>query len=482
MIDKNNYVCVRVAPKKHKDIINLIRHDTRMKEVSHLRTIPNSLTFRYKVNENGYLECSNFFHNDEKIQKLMIDAKENVEQQKKLYYEKVKQKRQSHTNDFITGIIVFSNTDGIDIEKLRERANRFMTKLYSRYNSIPLYLSEHRDEKTIHYHFALPNQNATTAKSIAQKIDKIECSVLQDIARDTFADLGFERGETADKWQKRRKHYDAVVGREKELAMLKDNINNSNMEYENISNRLLSEKSKLSELLKDKENIEKNTKVLNAKYIDIVKQMKEEGENIQKNIKLEYEKLKNVENQVVSIQNYFEKLKHIQNAKNKAFSELTKEIESLQNQKLSKDKELSDIKDNLESRKKERDLLVEELKNVEKSAEEKKKEYRDFDKATKNMKELRDLIQEEKNALAKDIKRMKDITFNFMSDFGSEKEKAEMISALKLLSKDAVLQLAEVKDFSPESMIDAINKNDYAFINKVMQVETNIYEDNAFNR
>lgn len=219
MSSKKNYVCVRVKPLKLNRAIAQAIHDTRKKVPGYIRTSePKSKVFRFAVVDSK-ITCSEST-NAAEYEHLKSDLKALKQYQDVLHEKIKKRKRKSDANDFISGILVFSDPSAVSETELRNQAMRYLAKISQRYGVLPVYLIEHQDELKTHFHFLLPNLDRE-AKAISNRIDKTECSKLQDLAGETFADLGFSRGENTPADETPRKHYTVLEGHKRELKKAK---------------------------------------------------------------------------------------------------------------------------------------------------------------------------------------------------------------------------------------------------------------------
>lgn len=254
-----NYVCVRVRAIKANRAVGQALHDTRRKVPSYIRTPdPRSKVFRFSLQDRIIVEEST---NAEKYDDIKKDLREIKNYQDILYQKIKKRKRQRDVNDFIAGIIVFSETEGIPIDHLRKQAQTYLATLAKKYRVLPVYLIEHSDEAKVHFHFLFPNMDQN-GNSIGRKIDKTACKELQDLAGEIFSSLGFSRGEITPPDERPRKHYSVLEGHRRELQEVKKEKLTAiaeASEAEIFLNQVLSALDEKKQLLAKHEQLLKNT-------------------------------------------------------------------------------------------------------------------------------------------------------------------------------------------------------------------------------
>ena len=115
-------------------------------------------------------------------------------------------KLQKDTKLWWEGIITFGNeTQDLkksdlteQIENVDNKAQQFISKFAKQENINPqnLILFRHTDELQIHYHFLITLYNEKDRKPIGGSLNKAKLTQLQDLAGNTFADIGFKRGKS----------------------------------------------------------------------------------------------------------------------------------------------------------------------------------------------------------------------------------------------------------------------------------------------
>lgn len=215
-----NYVSIRIKPTDASHSKYQAKHDTRVRVPSYLQTEPESILFTFREIDGDWTlnQSRNTEKAEDLFQLLDNDRKRQDEVYSKTHVSKKgkPKKRPRNAKPFLTGVITFTDPDVSDPEILRKKAIEHVWKLARKYNTHPLYVAEHRDEKTPHFHFTIPNLS-DDGKSIAMQLDRSACKELQDEVAETFQGLGFSRGESLDM---PTKHLSVRQGHRKEVEAL----------------------------------------------------------------------------------------------------------------------------------------------------------------------------------------------------------------------------------------------------------------------
>lgn len=209
-----NYVSTRINVVDTAKATGQINHDTRARKPSYLEKDPDAMITTWRRVDDSWERYTTKRAESNTALKGLL--KKNLEWQNDLYFATHKRKRPSNAKPFIRGIITFTDPSQVSPDKLRAAAETYVWRLCQKYGTTPLYLVEHRDEKVPHFHFLLPNIDEN-GKSVRGQINPDGCRAMQDMVAETFAPLGFVRGESVDL---PRRHYSVREGHRREMREL----------------------------------------------------------------------------------------------------------------------------------------------------------------------------------------------------------------------------------------------------------------------
>jgi DNA-binding transcriptional regulator GbsR (MarR family) len=176
------------------------------------------------------------------------------------------------------GIITFSvDADLTDREAFDKAAERLLEEIAKRHGfASALWLVRHEDESRPHYHFAFANAHAETAKPV--RLSPNDLRQIQDLAGETFADLGISRGKPKAQRIADGEPQSAYINRSvkqlhndlpKEIAELEEKLKTNEQ-------RLQKTLSKLAEASEMNEKLEKRAKT----YEKRIKTLEDELERL----------------------------------------------------------------------------------------------------------------------------------------------------------------------------------------------------------
>lgn len=208
-----NYVSTRIATMTATKAMAQANHDTRARKPSYLEKDPDAMITTWRRVDDSWERYTTKRAESTALKGLL---KANAKWQDDLYCAKHGRKRHPNAKPFLSGIITFTDPSQVSPDELRAAAERYVWILAETYGTVPLYMAEHRDEKTPHFHFVIPNID-DDGMSIRRKINRAECRAMQDLVAETFAPLGFVRGESVDL---PRRHYSVREGHRREMKEL----------------------------------------------------------------------------------------------------------------------------------------------------------------------------------------------------------------------------------------------------------------------
>jgi hypothetical protein len=225
-------------------------HDTRARKPSYLEAEPDAMITTWRRIDDTWERYTTKRAESTALKGLL---KANAKWQDDLYHAKHGRKRHPNAKPFLSGIITFTDPSQVSPEALRQTAEEYVWTLAETYGTAPLYMAEHRDEKTPHFHFVIPNID-DDGMSIRRKINRAACRAMQDLVAETFAPLGFVRGESVDL---PRRHYSVREGHRREMMELA----RARAERNDIVTELAVVRDRVEELRADVERLAQEKKV-----------------------------------------------------------------------------------------------------------------------------------------------------------------------------------------------------------------------------
>jgi len=211
--------------------------------------------FRIEKMEEGYLKRpneENKYHKFYKCdsEKEIIDMWEHCNYLHKKEHNKKIQKQTKPTLNFL---ISFSKDFDLN-EEDRQKQFEVVKKFIQEHYSIPLYLVQHNDEKSLHYTFSIINFDKNEKRPLGKRLDT---SLLQDLVFDYLkqhnVDYGHTRGETKSITMK--EHKTIMEGKVQELKEQEQKLKEE-IETLKFSNEKLKEENK--KLQEDKIELKNN--------------------------------------------------------------------------------------------------------------------------------------------------------------------------------------------------------------------------------
>jgi hypothetical protein len=194
--------------------------------------------FRNEEMDIGYLERPNEKNKEHKFRNTDFGALRNEwEGIKSDFKGKHKKSMQKQTKEVINALLTFSA--GFDLSpENREIQFEAVKKFVEEEFDFPIYVVQHNDERTLHYHFSFLNYDKKTNRPLAKQINtsKLQDKVF-DYLKEHNADFGHTRG--IPKEETGKENIPILQGKiktlEKENQKLRDNI----AEMENLQSEIM---------------------------------------------------------------------------------------------------------------------------------------------------------------------------------------------------------------------------------------------------
>lgn len=265
-----NYVCARLRSTKgaHK---RLTSHNTRRIPPGYLRRDADSETHHVGLKGERHV----FFAEDVDSNRVICDDLDDREKWIRSDYKKRHGRAMPKNSVPFTELFVtfspepFRNGE-IDLQEWRVACARFAHMVRRRTGGRVVYLSFHFDEATPHAHILFENYNRETGRSWLRAFGRKGCRELQDLAGETFAPLGFERG--AEKSITGARHLSLVESHAEERRRLENRISELRKEIEERG----TERKKLIQEVRELEEDAAIRKSIYRRYDEETRRKKEE--------------------------------------------------------------------------------------------------------------------------------------------------------------------------------------------------------------
>jgi len=197
--------------------------------------------FRIEKMDSNYLSRPNEKNKFHSFRKEQIQSVINDWEDIKSNHKKVKGKSiQKQTKEVISGLITFSKD--FDLSELeRQRQFDIVKGWIEKEFDYPIYVVQHNDEKSLHYHFCILNYDKKTNRPLAKQINT---SKLQDKVFDYLKEHNVDYGHTRgiSKTISLKEHKTIMEGKVKEqeekVKNLETNINKLTKEKIDLKNQI----------------------------------------------------------------------------------------------------------------------------------------------------------------------------------------------------------------------------------------------------
>ncbi|MDN5111898.1 hypothetical protein PJV97_05990 [Aliarcobacter butzleri] len=395
---KKNNICVRMQTFSKNDISKIEEHNE--KHTNYGNKVEYLLKENEVLGENIHYKFNNFNQLEE--QRLSI-----LKQEKKEDYQK------KHCVEFVISLsndqLKYYLENGKKLEEIDQGFLNYTKKLSETFGFTPLKLDIHRDEGYVdengqvkhnyHAHILMHNFNFDTKCAIASNLKKENYRKMQDLAQNSFKELGFdfERGISKlktkkqnlkrndfikikqnkeirqkffelDQQQKKLKETYTLLNQQKnEMKALRSNFEKETLEFQKLSNKIFELAKLEQEKRQEYRNLEQQIKLEKERILieqsstkNKIKEIFKENTSLQKNL---------LGNEYTKIENYEKLYQEIVNEINKPYQYQLNENDILK-------KELERLKLNENELKKWIDKSVKALEIEQKRAKEYLKKIR----------------------------------------------------------------------------------------------------------
>lgn len=259
----NNFINVRIQSVSQSRLENNLVHNVRAKPSRN--DINDNVNYLYKLEGQSYNRIELVGEeNQNALQELKAQYKQDREKHKKLYYDRAKYKMVESNGSWLEGVITFSEAIKHDLgnkyttQDLEERAIKIVNEIANYFNVEPKSVVLHLSETTPHFHFYLQNFDDIGRSITHMYKSKKHFSHLQDIAFKHLQDLGMERG--IKKEVSFHRHQETKDYHEKEIKALNHKLHNTNEKYNVLKRDLSLVKDDLTKTITQLESVREELK------------------------------------------------------------------------------------------------------------------------------------------------------------------------------------------------------------------------------